>query len=186
MYIEIKRLPPGVPLKYFEIDAKDCFDFWNILKLPKQLFIREINKTIIKPHNYLAFTFIGFDITYSVNQRTRMVEKLTISENVIVYLPKWRQFKKKSPFLQKRYYTFLKMALYHEYHYHVYLYEEKQLTVLYTMLGRIKRPTVRNISTVIKNFQEKMVKEQEISHSNAPKGKPFCYSMSNFKNSRIN
>ena len=158
------------------------------MKLPKLVFIRDINKTIIKPHKYLAFTFIGYDISYSVNEHTKLVEKVKIQENVIVYLPKWKQFSNKPIRLQQRYFSFLKKALYHEYKYHVYFYEEKQLDTLYYTLKNIQKTNIRDIQTVIRNFQRKLITEQEKSHENAPKGKPFCYKISYskpFKNLKI-
>ena len=161
-------------LKYFEIDANSCDAFWNNLQKPKALFIREINKTIVKPNRYLAFTFIGYEITYSTNTKTNLVEKLKINENLIVYLPKWNQFRLKESKVQKRYYYFLKMALYHEYKYHVYLYEDKQLDYLYNALKNIKNPTLERVTNTISKFQVKLIKEQEISHAKAPRGKKFC------------
>ena len=172
--IKIERIPKGVPLKYFEVNAKDCESFWKELQTPKHLFIREINKKIDKPSNQLAFTFIGYDITYSVNQTTNLVEKIHIKENVIVYLPKWNQYKLKPPRIQKRYISFLKKALYHEYRYHVFLYEEKQLISLYQGLSKIKNTSLDNITSYIKKFHMKLVKEQELSHASAPKGITFC------------
>ena len=130
MQVEIQRYPKGVPIKYFSIDAKACRMFWENLKKPKRIFIRDINKTIVKPTNYLAFTFIGYDVNYRVNQKTKVVEKLSIIENVIVYLPRWNQKDSNSQRIQNRYFLFLKKALYHEYKYHVYLYEEKELIFL--------------------------------------------------------
>lgn len=175
MQVEIHRFPNGIPLKTFEVNATSCEIFWNQLQLPKLIFIREIDKKIIKPNNYLAFTFIGYDITYQVNQKTKYVEKLKIDEQVIVYLPKWNQLKIKAPKIQKRYYTFLKMALYHEYKYHVYLYEDKQLNFLYKLLENIKNPTLPRVAWTIKKFQKKLIKEQEISHARAPRGQKFCF-----------
>jgi hypothetical protein len=175
MEVIIQRIPTGIPLKYFDVDAKDCENFWRNRQTIKHLFIREINRTIIKPHNQLAFTFIGYDITYSVNQKTKLVEKLTILESVIVYLPKWKQFRSKPSRMQNRYLSFLKKALYHENKYHGYLYEEKQLDFLYKVLKNIKQPTITKVSSNIKKFQSRLIKEQELSHLKAPKGKPFCF-----------
>ena len=174
MKIEIQRIPPGVPLKYFEVNANDCETFWKELQTPKHLFIREFNKKIFKTSNQLAFTFIGYDFTYSVNQVSKLVEKIHIRENVIVYLPKWNQYKLKPPRIQKRYMSFLKKALYHEYQYHVHLYEDKQLDSLYQGLSNIKNTNFKNINSYIRKFHMKLVKEQEISHASAPKGKTFC------------
>lgn len=174
MQVKIQRYPKGVPIKYFSVDATTCDSFWESLKRPKRIFIRDINKQIVKPTNYLAFTFIGYDINYKVNQKTRIVEKLSIIENVIVYLPKWNQKNLKTQRLQNRYYSFLKKALYHEYKYHVYLYEEKQLNFLYETLKNLKNPTLARVSRKIRNFQTILIKEQEISHASAPRGKPFC------------
>lgn len=181
MDVEITRIPSGVPIKYFEVNAKDCETFWKALQTPKHLFIREINKKIVKPSNQLAFTFIGYDITYSVNNKTNLVQQLHITENVIVYLPKWNQFKLKAPRMQNRYLSFLKKALYHEYKYHVYLYEEKQIDSLYKVLRNIKKPTLLNVTSTIQKFNLRLVKEQELSHASAPRGKPFCYKPSMIK-----
>ncbi len=174
MRVEIQRVPPGIPVKYFDIDAINCETFWNHVQQPKPLFIKEINKRIIKPHRYLAFTFIGYDITYQLNKSTKLVERLKIQENVIVYLPKWNQFRSKGSKVKQRYYTFLRMALYHEYKYHVYLYEDNQLDNLYKLLRNIKHPTIERVSYAIRKFQKKLIEEQEISHANAPKGTKFC------------
>lgn len=175
MQVEIQRIPPGIPIKYFDVDANNCDLFWKNLQRSKPLFIREINKTIIKPHRYLAFTFIGYDITYSINKKTKLVEKLKINESLIVYLPKWSHFRLNGQKIKQKYYTFLKMALYHEYKYHVYLYEDKQLDYLYKVLEKIKRPTLERVTHTIRQFQRRLIKEQEISHANAPKGTKFCF-----------
>lgn len=190
MQVKITRYPTGVPIRYFEVDAITCDIFWRNLKKPKIMFIRDINKTILKPANYLAFTFIGYDITYSVNQMTKIVEKMTITENVIIYLPKWNQYRKNSSRIQKRFFSFLKKALYHEYKYHVYLYEERQLHYLYNVLKNLEKPTLTRVAKTIKNFQRMLIQEQELSHVSAPRGKSFCLRNTNsfqyLKNRKIN
>ena len=160
MDVKIKRIPQGVPLKYFYIDAAICSMFWDRLTEKKHLVIHEIQKSIMKPKNYLAFTFIGFDINYAVHEQTNIVHKLTIYETVIIYLPKWRQIRFMPFILRNRYLKFLKKAFYHEYRYNV--------------LKSIKHPTYENVSDTIKQFQNKLIIEQEWSHARAPKGKPFC------------
>ena len=56
----------------------------------------------------------------------------------------------------------------------MFIYMKKRNSFFYKTLKNIKNPTLSRVSKTIRNFQTILIKEQEISHAKAPRGKSFC------------